>query len=331
MTISILNTIPTKSPIWVFNEDSFPCKCCNPAVAMDDGKWTCLTTNVSWLVVDEQPDLTKPHEPCVCDGSCGDKFHKGLYLTFAYADVIGLTWGDLYWLWSREELSQLSPEEIAKRNAEEAERQAREEAQKELESLSSKLAEKARNHEIKAHYKCNKGKKENYPCKYLYSCVGERKTGGAKPTTLHISSECWSHSYTDPLTGQRIEKHACWNLHPGEEGWCKEWETNRLYKPELTFQRIMSKPENRDERRPENRDQRKFNRPENRDHKSSGGQFKPFRSEQKQFKPENNVNRNTGASKPPRFYNSTKPVAVVASKPKTQNSFAVIDDSSDSE
>lgn len=327
MTVSILNTIPRERPIWVFNEDSFPCQCCNPAVAMDGGKWTCLSNKVSWLVVDEQPDLTKDHDACVCDGSCGDVFHKGTYLTFAYAQVIGLTWGDLYWLWNREELSKLSAEEIAKRNAEEAERLAREEAQRDLESLSAKLAEKARNHEIKAHYKCNKGKKESYPCKYLYSCVGERKTGGAKPTTLHISSECWSHAYTDPLTGERIEKHACWNLHPGEEGWCKEWETNRLFKPEMVFQRggmVCGS-----------------GRPENRCHGEGQKTFKSFKSSdrpkhsdrprQDSNKPRPDRQPRQETTRPPRFYNSNteaqqKPVAK-----KTQNAFAAIDDSSDSD
>lgn len=319
---------------------------------MDGGKWTCLSNKVSWLVVDEIPDLTKKHDACVCDGSCGDVFHKGTYLTFAYAQVIGLTWGDLYWLWNREELSKLSAEEITKRNAEEAERLAREEAQRDLESLSAKLAEKARNHEIKAHYKCNKGKKENYPCKYLYSCVGERKTGGAKPSTLHISSECWSHAYTDPLTGERVEKHACWNLHPGEEGWCKEWETNRLFKPEIVFQRGgVGSGSDSGSGRPENRGH--GGRPENR----GGAAFRPFKSSDRHSdrpprqdnynRPEqrprqenyNRQERNTRpdrqprqeSTRPPRFYNSNteaqqKPVAK-----KTQNAFAAIDDSSDSD
>ena len=73
--------------------------------------------------------------------------------------------------------------------------------------------------------------KKQTPCSRLYSCVGDKSTGGAKPTTRHISSECWSHERTDPRTGQKVIKHVCPWLHPGEEGWMAEWETNRLWKP----------------------------------------------------------------------------------------------------
>ena len=73
--------------------------------------------------------------------------------------------------------------------------------------------------------------KKPTPCSRLYSCVGDKSTGGAKPTTRHISSECWSHERTDPRTGQKVVKHVCPWLHPGEEGWMAEWETNRGWKP----------------------------------------------------------------------------------------------------
>jgi hypothetical protein len=142
-----------------------------------------------------------------------------------------MSWGDLDQLWTEEELSRLTRKQRAALTAEQEAKRAQEEAAAELEALSRKLASKARDHEIKAGYKCNKGKKEMAPCKYLYDPKGDRSTGGARPTTLHITTECWSHSYTDPATGERIEKHACWFLHPGEDGWCKEWETNRLFRP----------------------------------------------------------------------------------------------------
>jgi hypothetical protein len=145
-----------------------------------------------------------------------------------------MSWGDLDQLWAEEELSHLTRKQRAALNAEQEAKQAQEEAAAELEALSRKLASKARDHEIKAGYKCNKGKKEMSPCKYLYDPKGDRSTGGARPTTLHISTECWSHSYTDPATGERIEKHACWFLHPNEPGWCKEWETDRRFKPAVT-------------------------------------------------------------------------------------------------
>lgn len=74
-------------------------------------------------------------------------------------------------------------------------------------------------------------KKIPQPCKKLYSCEGDKKTGGAKPTTLHVSSECWAHEYTHAQTGQRVVKHQCPWLHPDEEGWHAEWDTNRNFRP----------------------------------------------------------------------------------------------------
>jgi hypothetical protein len=70
------------------------------------------------------------------------------------------------------------------------------------------------------------------PCKKLYSCCGGGRDGGvAKPTTLHVSSECWRYEYTDPESGKLIKVHTCNWLHPGEDGWQTQWNTDRNYKP----------------------------------------------------------------------------------------------------
>jgi hypothetical protein len=73
--------------------------------------------------------------------------------------------------------------------------------------------------------------KKNIPCARLYSCVGDKRTGGAKPTTRHVSSECWSHERIDPETGELLTPHKCPWLHPGEPGWLPQWNTDRLFKP----------------------------------------------------------------------------------------------------
>jgi len=73
--------------------------------------------------------------------------------------------------------------------------------------------------------------KKACPCARLYSCVGDKSTGGAKPTTRHVSSECWSHERVDPETGALLKPHKCPWLHPGEPGWRAEWNSNRLFKP----------------------------------------------------------------------------------------------------
>ena len=69
--------------------------------------------------------------------------------------------------------------------------------------------------------------KKQEPCKFLYDCQGTP----ARPTTMRVSTECWSHEYTHPETGKVIAKHVCDRLHPGEEGWCEQWNTDRLWKP----------------------------------------------------------------------------------------------------
>ena len=73
--------------------------------------------------------------------------------------------------------------------------------------------------------------KKDYPCARLYSCVGDKKSGGARPTTMHVSSECWSHERVCPETGALLKPHKCPWLHPGEAGWRAEWNSNRLFKP----------------------------------------------------------------------------------------------------
>ena len=68
-------------------------------------------------------------------------------------------------------------------------------------------------------------------CTRLYSCEGVAATGGAKPTTRHVSSECWSHERKCPETGALLAPHKCPWLHPGEPGWLPQWNTDRLFKP----------------------------------------------------------------------------------------------------
>ena len=73
--------------------------------------------------------------------------------------------------------------------------------------------------------------KKNIPCSRLYSCEGDKSTGGAKPTTMYVSSECWSHERTCPKTGRVLTPHCCPWQHPGEEGWDPHWNRNRLWRP----------------------------------------------------------------------------------------------------
>jgi hypothetical protein len=45
-----------------------------------------------------------------------------------------------------------------------------------------------------------------------------------------VSSECWRYIYTDPETGHIHAPKTCNWLHPGEDGWQDEWDTDRTNK-----------------------------------------------------------------------------------------------------
>jgi hypothetical protein len=236
-------TITLQRPVWLTTEQYLPCDCCHESFAYKNGVWTCKQ-GPKWYVLDEEPDLTKPHDMNVCNGTCGNPLHKGSNLIFAYSSMNGDKWGDLAIMFEEEELNQLTEEQRQKKKAEEEENNRKREEEKDKEYLSCKVAAKVRDHEIIANCRMLKIKKETksndnlemkikqpYPCKWLYNCKGDRKTGGAKPTTLHISTECWSHMYHDPASGKLIEPRVCFMLHPDEPGWRKEWEKDRNFVP----------------------------------------------------------------------------------------------------
>jgi hypothetical protein len=93
--------------------------------------------------------------------------------------------------------------------------------------IEEKVAEEAR----RSLKKGQQVEKNGRLCSRLYSCVGDKHNGGAKPTTMHVSSECWSHERVCPETGKLLTPHKCPFLHPGEPGFHKEWMTNRLWVP----------------------------------------------------------------------------------------------------
>jgi hypothetical protein len=70
-------------------------------------------------------------------------------------------------------------------------------------------------------------------CTRCYSCEGNKHTdwedGGkkARPSTLHVSSECFMHA--EFLAGR--ERDDCPFLHTGDAGWHAEWDTNFLWDP----------------------------------------------------------------------------------------------------
>jgi hypothetical protein len=70
-------------------------------------------------------------------------------------------------------------------------------------------------------------------CTRCYSCEGNKHSdwedGGkkARPSTLHVSSDCFTH--TEFLAGRIRED--CPFLHHGDAGWHAQWDRNFLWDP----------------------------------------------------------------------------------------------------
>jgi hypothetical protein len=251
-------------PIWVFNDDEFPCICCPPTSAMtDDGFWECGERR--WLVLDSEPDLSKKHDILVCDGSCGHPLHSedNVLLAQSYLQAIG--WGELSDIWDDETEAARSPAERARRVAAAAAAAAEHARLAPMEALHRQQMERMKTCRQTALYKSNTGKKVAAPCRGLYDYQRE-----AGCTSLCCVTECWAHEFTDALspelvaaaTGRfsaraesmgipaavkkgeavvvrdramgyllRWTPHTCWMSHPGDATWCAEWQQNRLFKP----------------------------------------------------------------------------------------------------
>jgi hypothetical protein len=201
----------TLAPTWVWDptENTLPCYCCSPTLAMEDGRWTCRraptpTGSESWVLLDEAPDLTQPHDLHVCDGTCKDPLHASYILKLAQSDLTGETWGDLAQTWDEELKAHMTAAEKARLIAEE--RKAAEEAARlqPLIELRSHMMRVSQQRAVKARCKGNVGLKKDCPCKELYSPMKSAKNDNT-PTTLHVSSECWAHEFTDPLSEEFVD------------------------------------------------------------------------------------------------------------------------------
>ncbi len=218
--------------LWSEVDGRSPCGCCTP-LEVDDGVWTCRRSGRRWLMVDSPADLPDftglPHDTAGCRGSC--KRHPLMTAEIARWNrgiQAGQSWGDL---WYEEEQERMRQQSEAQRAAERAAKEAELREQEERDRLACEAAAMARKAERVAVrvgvYRKQRSEKIMQPCKFLYNCQGTP----ARPTTRRVTTECWSHEYTDPETGKRIVKHVCDRMHPGEEGWCKEWDGNPSYRP----------------------------------------------------------------------------------------------------
>lgn len=239
---------------------------------MENDLWVCSQSHKLWYV-DDKPDLSQPHSIEVCDGSCDNPLHRGASLIISRCLLAGLNLADALDLCEAIELASLSPKDRAAHEERERARLAAvAAAEAEKERLAPMLAlhnaqmDVMHRHSIESRYKGNVGRKDCAPCRDLYSWQRDRKCCG----TNHISSECWSHEFTDGLSSEFVREtdgallplaaeyniaksladkkaciarkngkyvllwtpRICWMLHPGEQGWLNEWEMNRRFKPQ---------------------------------------------------------------------------------------------------
>jgi hypothetical protein len=194
-----------------------PCRCCSVMNALDEDPdfWTCATTGGRWRIVGEPPEPT-PEDP--------SPLINGDMARWIRASKLGVLWGDLQQEEEDYKMSLKSPEEqlaILRARDTSVCKAVRDMAVGSQVS-QIKLVQESQERKYAARGKIYE------PCKKLYNCQGGGRDGGvARPTTLHVCTECWRYEYTDPATGQLKIVHTCNWLHPGEDGWQPEWETDR--------------------------------------------------------------------------------------------------------
>ena len=224
-----------------------PCRCCDAPHAMDrmDGYWHCDQQNRTWVVLDYPFDATANHDPEQCLGSCCQHLlMDSMVFSMIHADALNLSWGDLILADNAAMLAAETPEMRAAREAIEAAKEA-------SRQLAIKAAEMERYARLKSQtntemVKTNNGKKiavirkVQEPCKWLY--LDEKaprhewrtlRDGKREPPyrPYLTGAECWAFEYHDPKTGKLQVKHTCDHLHPGEEGWMTNWDTNGRWRP----------------------------------------------------------------------------------------------------
>ena len=190
---------------WVYSENDLPCNCCSPTIAMEYGKWDCVIQERSWFVVDEPTE-------CWADMADAELAHRDASMTEAQ---------------KAEVLAQVAAQEAEAELAREA-------------SRMFSYAEEQKYRNTKGKGKERHIDKVDEPCKWLYCnekapkslWTVNKKGERCAPLLNHLSgAECWAHEYHDPKSKKLLTPHTCKRLHPKEDGWRDEWNTNRCYKP----------------------------------------------------------------------------------------------------
>ena len=182
-----------------------------------------------------------PHSSQLCSGSCPD--HPLLTTSFLRAERLytqwGIGWGDtVYDEMVQEEKNESADAKQKRLNAAAA---ADLQASLGIQSFDMKnYAEEVAITVRKGLKRHEESKKICKPCKWLYCNEAAPKALWFKgadgklcaPKVSYVTgAQCWAHEYVDPKTQVKKAPHKCPYLHPGEEGWCSEWQKNSLFSP----------------------------------------------------------------------------------------------------
>jgi hypothetical protein len=212
---------------WVDNDVDYPCSCCYHLHAIDSNYeyWECNETGRKWFILDEEPDLSKPHSDEICSGNC--KYHPLMtceVMVLTHPEHYNTSWGDFEEECDKYIKSLETTAETAARVVREEEERKREEVETEVrkrEAYAMKMATIGSvGQRPAAATTAILTPKKQFPCKYFIGKEREESVKkGEKP-------ECWAWEYIDPKTKKLIIKHTCPYIHPGQAGWNDEWITN---------------------------------------------------------------------------------------------------------
>jgi hypothetical protein len=190
-----------------FQTEQWPCRCTDPAFAIEDSAYVC--PHGSWLLVPCAEEARREAAE-ILSGRCHD---------LARADALGLLWGDVITAW----------EEVARKLETPAEKAAREFREKrEAEETQRRLVE-SHVSKFKDIY-CGRGgslkKREMRPCKWFCACSCDRAdcpNNGGKARylpTCHkvVGKACPGGKGWAPGCEAHL-KGACPFIHPNEPEW----------------------------------------------------------------------------------------------------------------
>lgn len=197
------------APFWPYSENraDAPCRCCNPTETIENGWWKCQQTRQEWYIVEPSTQQT-------CWADIADEEFAAIEST-------------------------ITPQQRAKREQEAAELAAA----RALAAQANRMfcyAEDQKHLNSRGKGRDRHIDKVDSPCKFLYcdekapksqwttNAKGERCAPMRQGLT---GSECWAHEYHDPRSKALLKPHSCKHLHPNEDGWRDEWDSNRSFRP----------------------------------------------------------------------------------------------------